>query len=193
MRNWFRRQRHTANKDKLFAKIFRLAYYRLIVPMKRERDQPHNIAYGVMIGLIIGFTPTVGIQMPLCFISWWVARKVFNFHFSLILSIAWSWLSNPATMVPLYFLYYQTGSHILNFGSEGAFSFAKFADLFAHANLQDFQGALDFLTFLWDTIGLSIWIGCIPYAVIFGLIGYYMSLAVVRGYQKIKEHRHPKK
>lgn len=193
LRRWLSKKRHSKNKEKLTAKLLRLVYYRLIVPMKREKDQPHNIAYGVLIGLIIGFTPTVGFQMPLILIAWIIARKVFNFHFSIILAIAWSWLSNPATMIPLYFVYYQTGSLILNFGGEGGFTFSKFTELFKGADLDDIEGAVEFLSFLWDTIGLSIWVGCVPYAIILGLIGYYMSLAVVRNYQKMKEHRRQNK
>jgi len=74
-------------------------------------------------------------------------------------------------------------------GGDSGVTFDKFTELFADADLSGIEGAWQFLAFLWDTIGLSIWIGCIPYAIIFGLIGYHMTLAIVRGYQKIRSHR----
>ncbi len=184
--SWFTKQRHISNKHNAIGKISRLIYYRLIIPMRREAGDPKFIAYGVLIGLIIGLTPTVGVQMPLCFIFWWLSKKLFNFHFSLILSIAWSWVSNPATTVPLYFLYHETGQIILNFDNDNDSDFDKFNQLFANAGLSGIDGAFNFLLFLWDEIGISIWIGCIPYAAIFSLIGYYMSIAVVKRYKNKK-------
>ncbi len=188
-KSWFNKQRHISNKNSNIGKISRLIYYRLIIPMRREAGDPKFIAYGVLIGIIVGLTPTVGVQMPLCFICWWLSKKLFNFHFSLIISIAWSWLSNPASMIPLYFLYYQTGQLILNLGNGNNVGFDKFNQLFANADLSGMEGAFNFLLFLWDQIGISIWIGCIPYAIIFSLIGYYMSIAIIKRYKSRKKRK----
>ena len=64
---------------------------KLIIPMKRECHNPQYIACGTAVGLFCGLTPIVW-QMNAVFIIWFIAR-LFKFHFSLPIGLAWTWVS----------------------------------------------------------------------------------------------------
>ncbi|WP_259782920.1 DUF2062 domain-containing protein [Aestuariispira ectoiniformans] len=188
-RGWFGRLRHRSNRHRFDSKMARLVYYRLFVPMRRERRSPKVIAWGVAIGLFIGMTPTVGIQMPLVAILWWLARQ-FQWNFSLILAIAWSWLSNAATMIPLYYLFYVTGLFILP-GDGQRFSFEAFSKHIESnmAATETLEGSFKFIWDLIENIGLSIIVGCLPYAIILSVLGYWFSLQAAKSYSRMKAAR----
>lgn len=71
-------------------------------------DSPHAIALGVAIGMFFGLTPTVGLQtvMILAFLA--VTRRFFRFNPAA--AMAATYVSNPITMVPLYYFWYKLGA-----------------------------------------------------------------------------------
>ena len=71
-------------------------------------DSPHSIALGVAIGIFVGLTPTVGIQMLLVICIAWLSRPVFRFNRMAALMTVY--ISNPLTIVPLYFAEYKLGT-----------------------------------------------------------------------------------
>ena len=52
----------------------RMLRYRLLVPLLRAKHPPEYTARGVFIGLLVAMTPTVGVQMPICLVTWLVLR-----------------------------------------------------------------------------------------------------------------------
>ena len=65
-----------------------------------------TVARGVAIGLFIGLTPTVGIQTLLMLIGCIALRGYFPAAFAV------SWISNPFTLFPLYWLFHWIGEII---------------------------------------------------------------------------------
>lgn len=181
MRRWFHRTRHARNKDKAFSRFLRMLYYRLIVPIRRARDDPTLIARGVLVGLSLGMTPTVGIQMYLILAVWLLLRPIWNFN--VILAIAWSWLSNPFTMVPLYYMFYLTGK-VLLLDFDSYFSFAHFADQLNAVLVDDggdrLQAFIQLASDLWQAFGASILVGCLPFSLGLGVLGYWATFRLVR-------------
>ena len=70
-------------------------------------DTPHRIALGVAVGMFIAWTPTVGVQMGLTVVVCALvgANKV--------VGLPWVWISNPATMLPIYYWNYRLGRLVL--------------------------------------------------------------------------------
>lgn len=70
-------------------------------------DTPHRIALGVAIAIWLTWTPTIGLQtvatMALC--GLFGANKVVGLPFV--------WISNPATIVPIYYPSYRLGCWLL--------------------------------------------------------------------------------
>ncbi len=102
-----------ARKHSAWEGMKRLTRYRLIVPIKRSKHPPTYTAHGSLVGLAWAFTPLVGIQMYLVFMTWVIGRKVFKYDFNLIVALAWTWVTNVATMLPTYYIFYITGQIML--------------------------------------------------------------------------------
>ena len=156
----------------------RLLKYRLVIPIQRSRDHKTFLARGVGIGLLIGMTPTVGLQMYLIFCIWLLASKGFKWRFNLIVAIAWSWLSNPLTMIPFYYVFYLTG-RVMLLDMDSDPSFEHFSDGFGALLSADVgnigEQFIRWLEQVWAAYGLKVFIGWIPYSLGFGFLGYHLT------------------
>ncbi|MBS3780735.1 MAG: DUF2062 domain-containing protein [Desulfovermiculus sp.] len=65
--------------------------------------QVQTVARGIGVGLFLGLTPTVGAQTLLLVIGCLVLRA------NLLSAYAVSWISNPFTMMPLYWVFHALG------------------------------------------------------------------------------------
>lgn len=172
-------------------RLKRVARYRLHIPMKRSKHPPEHVARGVMVGVAWAMTPTFGIQMLFVLATWIVARRYFNWNFSLVNGLAWTWSTNVFTIVPAYYLFWLTGQLFL--GRLDDFTgYESFKALFevwnqSDASLQDAiaHGAREFL-FQW---GIPLTIGCIPWAILSGWLSYRLSLQFVKQYRRQRARR----
>lgn len=175
--------------------FFRTIRYRLVIPMLRTRSSPEYLARGTMLGLILAFTPTTGLHSTLVLAIWFVADRIFKWEFSVILALAWVWVANVFTVVPIYYLLYVTGQAML--GRLGSHSgYAQFTHLWQRMHVGDLS--------LWQEVelmtkimvkdwGLSMCLGSIPWAAITGALGYWLTLKAVRTYRHGRaERRHRK-
>ena len=80
-------------------------------------DTEHSIAMGAAVGMWIGLTPTVGIQM------WMAFMMSFVMKFNRIWAIAMVWISNPITMGPMYYAEYRVGQLLL--GMKNQLTYAR--------------------------------------------------------------------
>lgn len=71
-------------------RLRRLLRYRLLIPIKRSQHPPEYTARGVAVGVLWALTPTIGIQMLLCLVTWVVARRLAKWDFSVIVAMAWT-------------------------------------------------------------------------------------------------------
>lgn len=77
-------------------------------------DTAHHIALGTTMGMFIGLTPTVGIQMAIVIAVYYICLPFFRFNCKA--AIVTVYISNPLTMVPLYWFDYRVGQ--LVFGGD---------------------------------------------------------------------------
>lgn len=124
------------------------------------------ISFSVATGLFWAFTPTVFFQQAAIFFYWISVRTTrWNFHFPL--AWAWTWISNPWTMVPLYLAYYYLGSSILNFLG---FNVADQLDM-------DFSSLHAFWISVQPSL-LAFLIGSFLWSVLAAVIGYWIVRVV---------------
>ena len=99
-------------------------------------DTPHSIALGTAVGMFIGMTPTVGIQMILVMIFALLTSRLFQFN--RVAALLTVYISNPLTVVPIYWIDYKVGALLVG----GDFS------------LEDLRAVLDYegLAGWWQTI-----------------------------------------
>lgn len=71
-------------------------------------DTHHSIALGTTIGMFIGMTPTVGIQMVLVVLFAFLTRAFLQFN--RVAALLTVYISNPLTVVPIYWFNYLIGT-----------------------------------------------------------------------------------
>ena len=129
--------------------------------MSRSYKNPAYLARSNAIGLGLAFAPFPG-QVPVVLALWVLLRRT-KYRFSLAISVAWTFISNVFTNLPLFYLYYMTGAYLSQ--DETAFSYTELKELFATGI---FQAA--------GQIGLNILCGSLLYMLIFGALGYYLGI-----------------
>ena len=165
---------------------------RLIVPILRERKPSEYTARGVLIGLGVALTPTVGVQIPMVLLIWMVIHNVYkHWDFNPVIAIAWTFISNIATLPFLYYLFVVTGRMMLG-RFENLRGFDFFSERLGQSLPQD-TGWLDsvwsYTIVLFDNFGLPLFLGSVPWALLSAWLGYHWSLRIVNNYRA----RHPRK
>jgi len=86
-----------------FKRSLRYLYLRFI----RLRGSPEAVARGMALGVFIGMTPTVGIQIPLTLFLAMLLKE------NQIAAQAGVWVSNPMTTIPIYTFNFRIGKYLL--------------------------------------------------------------------------------
>ena len=162
--------------------------YRFVVPVKRSRHPPQYTARSVAVGLFWAMTPTVGIQMMFVLAHWLAVRRFARrWDFNVIHAMAWTWVTNFATVLPSYYLFYLTGQVVLGRWDDLT-GYEGFVQLWDASTAPDtttdyLPGAVSEPSVYFDVIvagwGLAMLVGCPPYAVAAAWIGYVWSLKLV--------------
>lgn len=181
----------TRNNHSAWHKFMRLIRYRLIVPILRTRHAPEYTARGVFVGIAFGLTPTVGIQIGIVIVLWSVVRSIFpRWNFNLIVALAWVWLSNVFTMVPLYFGFLVTGRMMMGH-SESLPTYETFTEELTSTLEVEADGLTGFwhqTVNLFDLFGTPMLIGCVPWAIIGGWVGYIWTVKYLRRRHSLEPH-----
>ncbi len=161
-----------------FQNLKRMCRYRLLIPLIRSAHSPEHNARGVAVGVAWAMTPLVGIQMTLVAITWGLLKKVFKWDFSLPLAIAFTWITNVATLVPIYYVFYVTGQ-MMQGHWDSISGYSQLQGILAQTFLSDLTIAEEWTLFfklLLQDWGVAMAIGCLPWALICGVASYYMTL-----------------
>ena len=136
-------------------------------------DPPHRLAMGVAIGMFVTFTPTVGFQMVLVVLLAWLLRA------NKVAGVPVVWISNPATLVPIFFSCYVVGQMIL--GSE-PIGQAWWTELTTPP-----EGWFPAVSFYWSKlmeIAVPLWTGSLVVGLAIAYPTYYLVYFSVRTYRR---------
>jgi hypothetical protein len=164
--------------------------------MHRLPGTPEQIARGVFAGAFTIFTPFFGLHF---FVAALLAKVMRG---SILAALLATFLGNPLTYVPIAFISLQTGHWMLGSTMRGELNdsiFAKFGaaagDLWHNfiaiftpetAHWEELHRFYDDVFFPWM-------VGSIIPGVICGVVCYYLSVPVIRAYQKRRSARLRKK
>ncbi len=152
-------------------------------------DTPHRLALGIALGLLVGWTPTIGLQMIIAALLATIIRA--NIQASVIMV----WVSNPLTMAIIYYPNYLVGRLIMRLFSNqndlGAYSYQQLKDMLAqyHAN-GSFWSCFYNSTFwknllqLLIDLGAELWIGSLLIGLIVAIISYFASYRSIVWYRE---------
>lgn len=155
--------------------------------LKRLPDSPERIARGIFAGVAAAFTPLYGLHFLLAFI---IAKMMRGNVFAALMA---TFFGNPLTYLPIAMVslrtgYWLTGQEQFDEDRQGVLrSFARASDdlwdnfksIFTHKDAH-----WDRLVEFFDQVFYPFLIGGIVPGVVAGLIAYYMSVPVIRAYQK---------
>ncbi len=154
-----------------------LVYYVLGV-----QDTPHHIALGVLLGFVVGMTPTLGVQLIIYVTLAAILRA------NKISGILPVFISNPVTAVPLYYFNWWVGNLAVGGDNETA-EFARLAiDRVTH-----WEGSWwslvskIFSPTTWPQIWrlvVELWIGSLIVGGVLGVSFYFVTLEAVILYRK---------
>jgi uncharacterized protein (DUF2062 family) len=161
---------------------------KLLAPISRSTFEPEHTARGTAIGLAFAFTPTIGIQMPLVLFTWMLFKKLRpTWEFNLLVALAWTWVTNIFTLGPIYYLFLVTGRIVLGRWDRLA-SFNTFQEKLStslNADIGIFDTLWVYIVNMFNQFGLPLFIGSLPWAILFSWLGYRWSLSFIT-YIKIK-------
>lgn len=146
-------------------------------------DTPHSIALGTAIGMMVGMTPTVGIQIVLILGLAFLLQKICPFN--KLAAMITVFISNPLTLVPIYYFNYRVGCLFL----EGDATKESFKETFSGD-----QGAIwwnpmtwwDPVSILFIEYGWPLFLGALLVGAITGVITYPLTLWLVKNFHKEK-------
>lgn len=152
----------------------------LLTAVLSLQDSPHHIALGFAIGMFVGMTPTVGVQMiiVMCIA---VLTKPF-FYFNRVAGIIAVYVSNPLTLVPIYYFLYWVGTFFVP-GDVTQDEFAKVLEY------ESFAEWWDTVVALFVGIGTPLLIGTAIVATVSGLITYPLTVRGVTNFRRKKAER----
>ncbi|MCA9074383.1 MAG: DUF2062 domain-containing protein [Planctomycetaceae bacterium] len=139
----------------------------------------HQIALGAAIGMFIALTPTVGVQMVLVMLIAMLTRRLFRFN--KVAALIAVYISNPLTVVPIYWFNYTIGT--IYFPS--TITKEEFAKLFEYDGLSEWWASM---TRLFVDLGVPLLTGSFVVATMAGLITYPLLLRLLRR-MKMLRHR----
>lgn len=182
----------TDGMNRLIEGLKRMARYRLVIPIKRDKNPPDYVARGVAVGMVVALTPTVGIQMPMVALIWILLRGISKqFDFSVIVAMAWTWVTNVFTMGPVYYIFFVSGQLMLG----QHLDVQNYQDFVARLT-QSVSADVSFLESLWvytanllETFGLPMFVGSVPWAIAGGWLSYRMAYRYSARHQETRRKR----
>ncbi len=147
-RTWYRRLWHVCIKT--------------LRGVTRLEDTPYRIAMGCACGLFSCVLPIFG-QMV---VSMVLARL---FRANVVASIPWTWLSNPATSLPLWYGCYRVGAALLR---EDALKMAVLHNLVTHLERDGLTATLAAGGALLGQAVVPLLLGTVIIGLVFGALGY---------------------
>jgi len=145
-------------------KTARYFYYRCV----RLHGRPREVALGMAIGLFVGFTPTMGVQMIIA-----VALAAVLGQNKLAAALG-AWITNPLTAPPIYSMTYALGAWMLGMPLRPP---------------EGFWQAFTHLSDLTHHIFAPLWLGGLVLGVPAAALGWWLTYEAVIAYRLKIKHR----
>ena len=168
-------------------KTKQVVHQKLIEPIIHSKSSTEEKARGVAVGLAWAMTPLVGIQMVTVTLTWLIAKKL-KWSFSLPLALAWTWVTNVITLVPVYYVFYVVGQFLRGKWSEltGYESVSRLIENVFLSEASFWEKTKEFITLFVEDWGISMFLGCIPFIIGGYIVGYRFTIRLEKIWQKRK-------
>ena len=132
-------------------------------------DTPHAIALGVGIAVLVAFFPLIGIQTIIA-----IALAAL-FRANKVVCIPVVWITNPATIVPIFYGCFAVGRFIMPTSTgSGETDVGRLLGLAKDASVFEYAFWVSLFRLLAE-LGAELWVGCLVLGVVFGGMSYVLS------------------
>lgn len=170
-----------------------MVYDHLVLPFVESSAPISHISWGAAIGIFVALTPTMGLQMYIVGMIWIVLRTVIRFHFNLPIAVALVWISNPVTMVPLYYGFFVTGDLVLGIELAHTMNFEEFRQIFMAAESDPAttmaEALLSSFMLLFWKLGWPMLIGSLLWAAPLAVAAYPVTTIAMLKYRSVIARR----
>ena len=140
-------------------------------------EPPHRIALGVAIGVFIAFTPTIGLQMLLIFFLTSLFRA------NAAAGVPMAWLTNPATIPPVFYWNYRIGCLLLGKPDSAVEEFRKNVSDLVHRDLTWWTMVKEW----WDLVmrvAQPLWVGSVVVGLVLAGVTYGLMYYLITVYRR---------
>ena len=145
---------------------------KLLSQLRRVQGSPGSMARGSALGMWVAFTPTVGAQMLI------VTALGMPLRANIPVAVALVWISNPFTVIPIYFGCYWLGAALM--GEEKA-SFSEVTSLIGDriAAIPE-EGLVSGMLSLGFDVLVPMCVGSVVIATVLAVPTYFVALHLAR-------------
>ncbi len=140
-------------------------------------DSAHAIALGAAIGIFVGLTPTVGVQMVIVLVLSAICGRFLNFN--KLAAVMAVYVTNPLTLAPIYYFEYTLGTRFV----DGGVTRDQFAEMLKY---EGWDGWWITVCALLVEVGVPLLIGSVIVATLGGLATYPIMRMLVHWYRSPK-------
>ena len=159
--------------------------------MRRLPDEPHRVARGVFAGVFVSFPPIIGFQLIGAGLMAWAIRG------NIIAALLATFLSNPITTPFIAVGSLGLGHWMM--GIESSMSVEAIFAAFMNAGSELWHNFTAMFTrdvAHWENLRMFFWTVYAPYfvgsilpGIGVGMIFYYLTIPLIKGYQKLRRNR----
>ena len=174
----------------MFRKIRRLFYEHLIRPFTETFAPLSEVVRGACVGVFVGLLPIMGIQMYVAATIWLIFRYVLRVRFNLSIAVALVWITNPITVVPIYYTYLVAGNWALRSvdSSLQPLAYAEFEAIFTGMmtgpELSWDERIVQGTVMLFWEFGWPIVVGSLVFAVPLTVLSFPMTGLALKSYRR---------
>ncbi len=123
--------------------------------------------------------------------TWLIGRNFFRYEFYVLVAMAWTWVTNVFTMLPTYYVFYVTGQIMLGRWDDlgGYHSFVKSWNRAFGEGDWGLSSLGLYLKLIAAEQGLTMMVGCLPWAAFFGWLGSRWTLAFLAQREEMRRAR----
>ncbi len=160
----------------------------IVYDIFRTNDTPHRLALGLAIGLFLAMTPTVGFQILLTFFI----APLFGGNGRVGSLMAW--ISNPLTMLWVYWFNYEVGHRLLElFGDRPDVTMEHIRMILKGYTAEELMEPIPFherMGHLFDHLSMmsgDLWLGSVVVGTVTAIPMYFVSRRLIEIYRR----KHP--